>query len=104
MSDKSEIHVDDIGTEFRCTMYDDSTIVDISSATTLELIFKKPDNTTFTRTAELYTDGTDGKLTYSSIEGDIDSAGQWNLQVKLILTDGTWYSDIYKFTVYENLT
>jgi hypothetical protein len=76
MSDiASEIHLDDIGTAFRCTIYDDSTLVDLSSATSLLLIFKDPEGNTTTKTASLYTDGTDGILQYVAVDGDLDVSG-----------------------------
>ena len=37
----NEIHVDDIGTIFEISMNDDAGVVDLSSATTTEFLFKK---------------------------------------------------------------
>ena len=51
-----EAHVDDVGTIFRVTVYDTtssggSTVADISGATVKQFTFKRPDGTTFTKTA-----------------------------------------------------
>ena len=40
----SEIHVNDIGTRFLVTVKDGSDVVDISSATSLAINFRKPDD------------------------------------------------------------
>ena len=75
-----EVHVGDIGTIFRATMYDGSTVLDISGASTLQLIFAKPDGTTLTKTAVLTNDGTDGIMEYITVDGDLDTKGDWKIQ------------------------
>lgn len=98
-----KIRVGDIGTEFIAEIKDDDGVVDISAGTNLKMKFKKPDGTTVEKTAGFYTDGTDGKLLYTSIEGDIDQAGIWAVQGSLTL--GTWdgKSSIYRYDVKANL-
>lgn len=99
-----EIHIGDIGTVFRCSVCDNtSTIINLSSYTSLYLIFQKPDGSTITKDASLYTDGTDGIITYTTVAGDLDLAGIWRMQAYIILSSGSWKSNIVKFTVYENL-
>lgn len=100
-----EIHVGDIGTVFRATITDDcvDTIVDVSGATTQQFTFLKPDATTVTVTTTFYTDGTDGIIEYATILDDLDQAGTWKIQGKVILPTGTWSTDIHKFKVYPNL-
>jgi hypothetical protein len=98
-----EIHVGDIGTIFRCTIYDDTTIVNIAPATSLKIIFKLPDTTVIEKTAELYTNGSDGILQYTTISGDLSLAGNWSMQAEITMSTGKWRSDIVKFHVYENL-
>lgn len=98
----NEIHVGDIGTQFIITVTD-NTAVDISTATTKQFIFKKPDGTKLTVSASFYSDGTDGKLTYTTVDGDIDIAGTWKLQTLVVISDGTFYSDVTTFKVYSNL-
>lgn len=102
----SEIHVGDVGTSFRPTIYDGSTVVDLTDALTLQMIFRKPDNTTITKTATYPTGGTgsDGVIEYVSVDGDLDIAGLWKLQCYLVLCDNTkWHTDLYDFKVYYNL-
>jgi len=99
----SEVHVNDIGTQFIVTVKDDGVVQDISTATNLILIFKKPDQTTSNKTATLYTDGTDGKMTYTSVSGDLNQAGNYKIQGKVTLGGATYYTSIGSFKVHCNL-
>ena len=40
----SEIHVDDVGTKFLATIKDDGVVVDISTASSITMKFRKPDD------------------------------------------------------------
>jgi hypothetical protein len=99
----NEIHQDDIGTVFTVTVKDQLGPIDISLATTKTFIYKKPDKTKFSRPADFKTDGTDGVLQYTSVAGDIDKSGDWQLQVFIILPTGQFYSDITQFKALVNL-
>lgn len=98
-----EVRENDIGTIFRATFYEGSTVVDISAATTKQLIFKKPDGTLLTKAGSFYTDGTDGILQYTSIADDLTPTGIWKLQGYVVIGTNQHKSDIYKFRVYNNL-
>lgn len=102
----AEIHVGDTGTEFRITFLDqDGGIVDLSDndITAKQFLFKKPDGTLLTKTATLYTDGTDGIAKYLTLSTDLSAAGKWSLQGKITLMNGVIYSNIIRFDVKENL-
>ena len=99
----NEIHVNDVGTQFRVTVTDGSSAVDISSATTKELIIKKPSGTKLTKATAFSTDGTDGKMKYNIGSDDLDEAGSYKLQGKVVISDGTFYTDIHTFKVHRNL-
>jgi len=99
----SEIHVNDIGTRFLATIQDNGDIVDVSNASIINMIIKKPDDEVVHKTANLLTDGTDGKIYYDTIAGDLDEAGQYKLQGRVSLPSGTYYTDIYTFHVHCNL-
>ncbi len=109
MTIKEEIHVGDIGTSFEITLYDDSAVVDVSGATSKEILFKKPtvdgvEGDTVTKTADFTTDGTDGSVKYVTVDAnDLDVAGTWKIQAKVTLPGGTWSSNIDSFKVYANL-
>lgn len=98
-----EIRVGDVGTVFSLTISDGSAAVDISSATTKQILFQKPDGTKLTKDANFATDGSDGIITYAAIAGDLDSAGYWQIQAYIVMPAGTWKSDINRFLVHSNL-
>lgn len=98
-----EIHLGDIGTVFEVTMKDCDVVVDISLASVMQVIFKKPDKTVVPKTAVFKTDGTDGILQYTTVLDDLDQKGTWYIQAKITMPTGTWSSDTSKFKVYANL-
>ena len=103
-----EAHVNDIGTIFRVTIYDTtstggSVIADVSGASAITYTFKRPNGTTFSRTGTFTSDGTDGKMQYSVVTDDFDEAGSYKLQGKVVISDGTFYTDIHTFKVHRNL-
>ena len=75
-----KLHVDDFPTDFILTIVDAETClaIDISSMTTLQVKYYKPDGTVVTKTAVFLTDGTDGKIVYTTVTGDIDQVGMWS--------------------------
>jgi len=98
-----EVHQNDVGTVFRVTIYDGSTVLDISGATTKSIIFKDADGTIVTQDGTFTTDGTDGQLEYVTIAGDLTVLGKWKLQSYVVLPSGSWKSNIVNFRVYANL-
>ena len=101
----NEIHQGDIGTAFTITIMDDATVVPIQSATvTKQIKFKKPSGVTVIKDASFVTDGTDGKMRWTTTTvDDLDEAGKWYLQVYLVLSNWTGHSDQDNFMVYSNL-
>ena len=99
----NEIHLADIGTEFRLSILESGAAVDVSSATNY-IKFSKPDNTIVTQSGTLYTDGTDGVITYTSVSGDLDAVGTWRLQAFVDFGATEFYSDISTFKVHKNLS
>jgi|SRR6056300_308722 hypothetical protein len=99
----SEIHVGDVGTQLIMTVKDDGVVVDISSASSLSVIIKKPDGVNYTKTGTLLNDGTDGKMYYISVNGDFNAAGNYKIQGIVTLSGGTFYTSISTFKVFCNL-
>ena len=99
----NEIHQNDIGTAFTITIQDGTTAVDISTATTKKIVFKKPSCTKLTYDTAFVSDGTDGKIKYNVVAGDLDEVGTYKLQSYVVISDGTFYTDITSFKVYRNL-
>jgi hypothetical protein len=100
----AEIHVGDVGTVFEATVVDeDGVAVDVSTATTKQIVLMSPADTELARAATFSTDGTDGKLYYVSTALDLTVAGLWERQVYVVMPSGTWHSDISTFVVHGNL-
>jgi hypothetical protein len=99
-----EIHQNDIGVQFLATVKDGSAVVDISTASVKQLIFKKPSNTVVAQSGTFSTNGTDGKMYYISVSGDLDECGTWSLQGYVDINSGKWHTDIHKFQVHRNLS
>lgn len=97
-------HLNDVGTAMEVTIVDqDSAVVNISSATVREIVFKKPDGTSVTKTGVVVTDGTDGKMQHITVAGDLDVAGTWRIQGFVTIGSGSWSSDVDSFVVRGNL-
>jgi len=99
----NEIHVGDVGTVITLTIKDVNEIIDISSATSHQIFLRKPSGKTVTRICIPVTDGHDGKIKYTTVENDLDEDGNWEIQAKVTLLSGTWYSDRGIFHVHANL-
>jgi len=99
----AEIHVGDIGTAFEVTLEDCDGIVDLTGVSTIEYRFKDPSGTTTLKSGSVLTDGTDGKVVYNTVDGDLPTPGGWELQVRVVLPTGTWHSNKEKFKVYPNI-
>jgi hypothetical protein len=99
------IRKNDIGTVFRGTVKDQaSAVVNISTQTKLEMVFTKPGGANVVKTAVLSTNGTDGKMQYTSVANDLDTEGEWSFQGYVELAAGQkWHSDIHHFRVEGNL-
>ena len=112
MATTDEIHVGDIGTVFVITVKEGTTPVDISGAAVKEILIQRRDKTVIEVTdAEFATvsyggagDGSDGKLMYAAVAGDLSIKGDYKIQAIIQLANGLWHSSIEEFTVYENIT
>ncbi len=100
---QDEIHKDDVGTTLKTILKNGSSIVDISSATTKNIILGKPDGTSETKSGSFTTNGTDGQLEYITIATDLDQCGWWKIQSYIVMASGEWKSDIGNFEVHKNI-
>jgi hypothetical protein len=99
------IHNGDVGTIIRLTITedDDTTAINVSGATVKTFYFLKPDGKKESVDAEFYSDGTDGKLKYTTIAGDIDTVGRWQVQAYVEIGLAKYYSAKTTFVVQSNL-
>lgn len=94
-----------IGFTFRVSLVDeDGAKLDLTGLNPT-MIFRRPDETTFTRTASISSPATDGVVYYITTADDLTQAGTWRLQVDLENNSDTidFRSDILKFKVEDNL-
>lgn len=90
----------DVGTAIEVTIQDVAgTVFDISGASTKTLYLRSPSGVVTTHTATFSTDGTDGKVQYVTVTGDIDEIGEWRAQVYLVTATGSWRTSQDKFEV-----
>lgn len=87
------LHVGDYGTQFIITikkLVDGvPTVVDISAVdelTDLFIYFQDSEGTIAKYNAEFYTDGTDGKISYVTLVGNISVAGLMKYRAEVILS------------------
>lgn len=98
------IQVGNIGTVIRLTVKEDGVAVDVSSASsTKQIILGKPDGTSLTKNASFTTDGSDGKVEYTTIDGDLSLPGWWTAQAYVVMTGFTGHSEVVKFFVHPNI-
>jgi hypothetical protein len=98
------IHKADIGTIFRLTITDTAgTAIDVSSASVKYIYFEDPSGNKTKETAAFYTDGSDGIIQYTSVAGDIDEEGIWQIQGYVETSDGNFFTEKTTFNVLSTL-
>lgn len=114
MACNNEIHKDDLGTEFIVTITrcvnDVDVALNISSASSMIIKFKKSDAAVDSHTAVFTSissggagDGTDGKISYFSVAGDLDLTGTYKIQGVVTTPSGSWSSVVKTFKVITNI-
>jgi hypothetical protein len=93
----------DEGIDITITVEEDGVAVDLSAEDVKQLKFRYPDGTGVAKTAEFVTNGTDGKLKYSTEAGFLTPAGRWGVQGYLEFTASgqKWHTEIGEFLVRE---
>lgn len=99
-----QIHVGDVGTEFRILVKDEGVAMDLSGVSSMSVKFRTQTNVKKTKTPVFVNSGTDGLIKYVSESGFLDEKGQWDLQVYVELPGGSrWNTDIVNFHVHPNI-
>ena len=68
-----------------------------------QVSFRKPSDTVIDRNATLKDYGISGVMFYDTVAGDLDEAGLYKLQAKVIVPSGTFFTDIFSFKVHPNI-
>ena len=77
--------------------------IDISATTVKELIFRKPDGSVVTKTADFSTNGEDGALEWSTEAGDVEPWGTYMVQPNIAIPGFTGRGQRVPFEVLKNL-
>lgn len=96
----------DIGTIILATITDDDgSTVDLSGATNMVFVFKKPNGDGIERNAVFNGDGSDGIIKYQTVDGDLTPSGLWHFQAFVNISDGdvVFHSAVGAFEVASNL-
>lgn len=96
-----KIFAGDEGTLFRLFVCNCDVPLPLKDNLSLEMIFERPDKTSFLREAVLSSDGLDGGMQYIAVQGDLNQVGQWRVHGRVTLSTGRWYTDIAKFKTHE---
>lgn len=96
--------VNDIGTTIKAAIVDqDGNALDVSGASTLQLIFLKPNGVQETKTATMTSGGADGIIQYVTVSGDLDVPGIWKSQGFIIDAGKEHKSSVDVFHVKPNI-
>lgn len=99
-----EIYLGNIGTLFRLRILDqDDSVVNLSTASTMRITFRRPDDTTVDKTATFTTDGTDGYIEWASTSGFLDQEGTWRYQGFVVIGVNEYHANPVAFEVARNL-
>jgi len=99
----AHLQVNPINTKIRLRVkHPNGRPVDLTTAIESPVTFKRPDGTTFTVTPSAFQNAS-GFVDYNTIDGDINQAGNWEVQTRSLLPSGQWYTSRLKFTVLANL-
>ena len=97
----TNIHIGDVGTAFVCTIKNNDEIVVLTNTSgSFMLGFKKPDKTEIWVTANLFSDGNDGKIKYvTSNKTFFDKGGTWYVTAWVKQASGEWTATAKAFRV-----
>lgn len=99
----NEFRVGDEGSILRVTVREDGVAVDISSATTKKINLLNPDGIKTPKTADFTTDGSDGKIEYIVIAGDLNRSGIWRIEAHIESPSGKWTTSPEDFQVFKKI-
>jgi hypothetical protein len=90
----------DIGTVLRLTLQDQNGApINLGPASTLQILLRSPAGVWATKTATLTNDGSDGKLQYATLSGDLSATGRWRYRARVVIPQGTFSSESVQFSV-----
>ena len=91
----------DPGAQFRLTIRNSQGTTNVSTVTAKLMTFHRPDGSIIQREAAFYTDGSDGMICYTTLDGDLNVAGDWQVQAHVDFGHTEFQSEIHRFTVHN---
>lgn len=77
--------------------------ISLVGASVKKLIFTKPDGTEVEKDAAFVTDGSDGKIKYVTVAGDLSPYGTWQCQAYVVTASINSRGKVQVFDVLRNL-
>ncbi|MCP4201792.1 MAG: BppU family phage baseplate upper protein [bacterium] len=96
-------YVGDEGGIIQVTLTSNGTPIDINDATTMELRFRKKDNSTVVKDADFVHDGSNGEIQYVVEAGFYDQHGTWEIQAYVEGPGYKYSSEVKDFPVLANI-
>ncbi len=99
------IQEDCIGLEVLINLVDGAGApVSLAGSSAAYMLFQNPNGSTSTKTASVVSDGSTGQITYTTVSGDLNSAGTWKYQGKVTWGGGAiFFSEVQRLKVKANL-
>jgi len=97
------IKVGGYGTVIELRFLEGNKVVPLQTATLKQIVLLSPDGTKSTKTAVFTTDGSDGKIEYKIIAGDINLEGMWHAEGYVETPEGGYPSSSFKFEAENRL-
>lgn len=99
-----DVQVNSYGWNLDLSILDDQQApVDVSAATSIQFVLKKPDATKIVVSAGFVSDGSDGKVRHEVVQGEITQVGTWRVQAHIITPTQDLWSTVAQFSVKGNL-
>src|SRR5262245_24651002 len=102
----AKLHVGTVGAEVLIPLTDPKgNPVDLSTATTITIYFQKPNAAKANKVIGKQGSGQTGVAVWVTAAGDVDVAGDWQVQTRVQYTNPTrdWWSQIYPMSVAATL-
>ena len=101
---KIEIQQGNVGTVVRVNFKTQAgAVLDISSSSTREIIFRSPGGVRLAKAGTFATDGTDGALDYVTESAFLNESSTWRLQGHVVISGQDFSTEIDDFEVLANL-
>lgn len=105
MSLNTVLQVNDAGINIIVTVMqqDDTTVEDLSAATSKVIYLGRPDGSLISGNASFVTDGTDGKISYLTQTSDLNLIGIYKVQASYVVSGNIKHTDKDQFVVSSNV-